>query len=315
MKENRFYEQALETLKNNDVQEGDIINAFNKTVDRSGCSPTITTHPDGLKTSILPVVEGDNKQMEGQKNISEEIMNEKTKRISEVLCLLRKTIGTDSFCEWAIRGLWCFLQKEVLQQRMYAKKILETRELFGEELSRLSCNISENEQSNIKENLLREVWEDWKVRCTSYRRELEEQYCGEFDGFVQKLSHEDSSSINEIVSCLWEASGESGLLRQALSTIQEIWKSSNDKPRTRTYRIRKLTERECWRLMNYKDDDFNKAAKVNSATQLYKQAGNGIVVQVLMAIFLQMGIQGKKKWNEMSVEERQNLVDNSLDFI
>lgn len=81
------------------------------------------------------------------------------------------------------------------------------------------------------------------------------------------------------------------------------------------YRIRKLTPSECWRLMGYKDDDFNKAEKVNSATQLYKQAGNAIVKQVLMAIFLQMGIQGKKKWNEMSVEERQNLVNSSLDFL
>lgn len=81
------------------------------------------------------------------------------------------------------------------------------------------------------------------------------------------------------------------------------------------YAIRKLTERECFRLMGYKDGDFNKASKVNSRSQLYKQAGNAIVKQVLMAIFLQMGIQGKKKWNEMSVEERQKLVDGSLDFL
>jgi hypothetical protein len=34
-----------------------------------------------------------------------------------------------------------------------------------------------------------------------------------------------------------------------------------------------------------------------------------------MAIFLQLGIQGKKRWNDMTVEERQKLVDSSLDFI
>ena len=54
------------------------------------------------------------------------------------------------------------------------------------------------------------------------------------------------------------------------------------------YRIRKLTPRETWRLMGYTDADFDKAEKVNSATQLYKQAGNAIVKQVLMAIFKQM---------------------------
>ena len=146
MSDYRFYEQALETLENNDVQEGDIINAFNKTVDHSGCSPTITTRPDGLKTSILPVVEGKNKM---------------------------------------------------------AKK----------------------------------------------------------------------------------------------------------------YRIRKLTSKECYRLMGFTDKDYRAAESIISESQRYKTAGNSIVKQVLMAIFLQMGIQGKKKWNEMSVEERQNLVDNSLDFV
>ena len=64
------------------------------------------------------------------------------------------------------------------------------------------------------------------------------------------------------------------------------------------YRIRKLTPKECFRLMGYTDRDFEQAAKVNSNSQLYKQAGNAIVKQVLMAIFLQMNIQGLPKWNE-----------------
>lgn len=52
-------------------------------------------------------------------------------------------------------------------------------------------------------------------------------------------------------------------------------------------RIRKLTPLEVWRLMGFSDDDFDKAEKINSNTQLYKQAGNSIVVNVLMAIFKQ----------------------------
>lgn len=50
------------------------------------------------------------------------------------------------------------------------------------------------------------------------------------------------------------------------------------------YRIRKLTPKECWRLMGFDDEDFKKAEQVNSNTQLYKQAGNSIVVNVLEAI-------------------------------
>ena len=62
------------------------------------------------------------------------------------------------------------------------------------------------------------------------------------------------------------------------------------------YRIRKLTPKECWRLMGFDDSDFEKAEKVNSNTQLYKQAGNSIVVDVICYIFgnlLESGILGE----------------------
>lgn len=53
--------------------------------------------------------------------------------------------------------------------------------------------------------------------------------------------------------------------------------------------IRKLTPKECWRLMGYTDEDFDSAKNAGvSNSQLYKQAGNAIVKQVLMAIFKQM---------------------------
>lgn len=59
-------------------------------------------------------------------------------------------------------------------------------------------------------------------------------------------------------------------------------------------RIRRLTPRECWRLMDFSDEDFDKAKSVNSDTQLYKQAGNSIVVNVLVAILGQM-FDGKEE--------------------
>lgn len=50
--------------------------------------------------------------------------------------------------------------------------------------------------------------------------------------------------------------------------------------------VRRLTPRECWRLMGFSDSDFDKTTCSN--TQLYKQAGNSIVVNVLMAIFREL---------------------------
>ena len=57
---------------------------------------------------------------------------------------------------------------------------------------------------------------------------------------------------------------------------------------TNKMRIRKLTPKECFRLMGFDDEDFEKAAKLNSNTQLYKQAGNSIVVDVLEQLFVNL---------------------------
>ena len=64
------------------------------------------------------------------------------------------------------------------------------------------------------------------------------------------------------------------------------------------YRIRKLTPKECWRLMGFSDEDFDKAKQSlnttfykgndRSSSQLYKQAGNSIVTDVLYYIFKEL---------------------------
>lgn len=52
--------------------------------------------------------------------------------------------------------------------------------------------------------------------------------------------------------------------------------------------IRKLTPKECFRLQGWTDEYFEKAAFVNSDSQLYKQAGNGVTVNVIEAIAKQL---------------------------
>lgn len=60
------------------------------------------------------------------------------------------------------------------------------------------------------------------------------------------------------------------------------------------YRIRKLTPRECGRLMGVDDEDISKMEQVQSNAQLYKQFGNSIVVDVLCAIFKNLNIEQEK---------------------
>ena len=102
---------------------------------------------------------------------------------------------------------------------------------------------------------------------------------------------------------------ESGLCGN-LTTVQKDNLVLEKKPELQ-YRIRKLTPRECYRLMDFPDSDFDKAAEVITNTRLYKTAGNAIVRAVLMALFLQMNIQGIKNWNDRTDSEKRTLLEET----
>lgn len=56
-------------------------------------------------------------------------------------------------------------------------------------------------------------------------------------------------------------------------------------PEAKSFRVRKLTPKECYRLMGFTDEQFDRSQTFSSDSQLYKQAGNSIVVDVLYYIF------------------------------
>lgn len=69
-------------------------------------------------------------------------------------------------------------------------------------------------------------------------------------------------------------------IKENHGTVTAVMKNSYPQ-----YRIRRLTPLECWRLMGFDDSDYKKAKEIGmSDTQLYKQAGNSIVVNVLQKI-------------------------------
>ena len=89
---------------------------------------------------------------------------------------------------------------------------------------------------------------------------------------------------------------------------------NSEKPKVITgignLRIRKLTPKECFRLMGFDDEDYERAAKVNSNTQLYKQAGNSIVVNVLEAILTNLLLN-----NEQSNIVKQTTIYDYLEVV
>lgn len=99
----------------------------------------------------------------------------------------------------------------------------------------------------------------------------------------------ESGNIKESRHNMTQLEPRTDGIANTLTTVQK----DNVLLEKRKYRIRKLTPRECWKLMDFSDEDFEKAEKVNSNTQLYKEAGNSIVVNVLVAIIGQL-LQGKE---------------------
>ena len=73
------------------------------------------------------------------------------------------------------------------------------------------------------------------------------------------------------------------------------------------WRIRKLTPKECWRLMGFSDEDCNRASVYVSDSSLYKQAGNSIVTSCLVAIFYSLLFNNSSaKWSDYVVQYKIN---------
>lgn len=88
---------------------------------------------------------------------------------------------------------------------------------------------------------------------------------------------------------IWDACGTAPTLTAICGGGQHLKVCKREREREMQREVyRRLAPKEYWRLMGFTDKDFEKAASVNSETQLYKQAGNSIVVQVLEAIFKEM---------------------------
>lgn len=94
---------------------------------------------------------------------------------------------------------------------------------------------------------------------------------------------EVSNESFRIIFRLWKPSRVYNA--EGISPAMDTCSEGNRMPKiTDSLRIRRLTPRECWRLMGVRDEQFNKLHGLSN-TQLYKMAGNSIVVDVLMGIF------------------------------
>lgn len=256
------------------VQVGSIVSTGNwdnlqigRVYSPEGCSPTLNTCGGG---SHEPKI------------LEKGCKNAKNKTIRTLLRILWKEIREKKV--WEQIGRFQYVSEtEILRQGMYEKSFFKTRETTSNIFQR-SYNSEKYKFIIIESNFLRDMWLSIKSRRSSQRWGLSEQQFREFTSFMQKLSFKTAQK-KEKMCYLWETDESFRVLRETLSEIQEIWKSINIKSQNK-YRIRKLTARKCWRLMGFTDEEFRcaKASGVSNS-QLYKQAGNSIVVNVLECIF------------------------------
>ena len=223
----RFFKQALETLEENDCSVGDTVNAFNKRVNTSGVSPTITTRPEGFKTAILPVVEP----------LAYDEQNGYIRKDGTV-----GTLTTDG------------------SSPKHNNRVIE------------NCYVSEKG--------VRYICDPSRGMATDVNADISQPLT------AKGQSNWTGSFISPDIESLEKSStiGSTEPTKINLKDGSQI--TSNDS--LSGLRIRKLTPKECWRLMGFDDADFEKASQLNSNAQLYKQAGNSIVVDVLYYIFGQM---------------------------
>ena len=90
----------------------------------------------------------------------------------------------------------------------------------------------------------------------------------------------------DVVGNIYKSQGQAGKVytTNGLSPTVQGQRTNSQGWMVEDFRIRKLTPKECWRLQGFPDELFDKAAEVNSDSQLYKQAGNSVTVNVIYEI-------------------------------
>jgi len=306
----RFYKQAFETLKENECEVGDTIDAFNKKVNKSGVCPTLTTRPEGFKTAILPVVgamRGRNPEDPSDRTAG--VPTEQRLEINEKgLCNALTTVQKDNLVieedkqDYVSRRYNEFIEEKGYVPEMFVaynkteiKDVAPT--LTGQCSSPSgSSAVLKLEVEDVKV-LAPNNWGHKAGDGTITRERTEKEIvpalqasAGQTQQSYLKVKVANKKGYEEArpgdyVNITYPGS-KTKRGRVGNGVAHTLTCGDGNAVITENVIIRKLTPRECLRLMGWKDEQIDKivAAKI-SGTQQYRQAGNGIVVQVLESIF------------------------------
>ena len=171
---------------------------------------------------------------------------EKTRPI-EALRILREAIGEEAFCVWSLGILAALQPAQVLQSSLHGTGF---RCATFSRSWVVYCALSRQEDSSAW--LLQSLRETECEGCPPQGWEPSEQLTRELGAYLSELSQPGAQAAR-FVRDLREASEGSGLLRQALSAVQEVGRSSGSETQSahRTYAVRRLTVEECEFLQGF----------------------------------------------------------------
>lgn len=263
----RLYKQAFETLKENECEVGDTIDAFNKKVNKSGVCPTLTTRPEGFKTAILPVVgamRGRNPEDPSDRTAG--VPTEQRLEINEKgFCNALTTVQKDNLViEEDKQDYVSRRYNEFIEEKGYVPEMFVAYNKT--EIKDVAPTLTGQCSSPSGSSAVLKLETPVKVNVAT-KQGYEEAKPGDYVNITYPGSKTKRGRVGSGVAHTLTCGDGNAVI-------------------TENVRIRKLTPRECLRLMGWKDEQIDKivAAKI-SGTQQYRQAGNGIVVQVLESIF------------------------------
>ena len=264
-------------------------NAYGKTIRKDYKSgvvkeicPTISTSSWQHNNMVFTSINKNKNYIYEQRRVLEKSDKRNSR---EILSILRKEIGEEAL-PIQIRRLWGVFKEEILQFRLYEESVYHKSKNESEICSGTSHSKGTGLFERTENESLRNLRFNEEYRCASQRWKLSEQFIRELNDCLQELPH-DATSSKIYLRYLRRACKRPWILQQALYTMEEIYESFNGSGQD--FRIRKLTVREVFRLMDVDDSDIDKLMAAGiSNTQLYKMAGNSIVVNVLYHIFRKM---------------------------
>lgn len=199
---------------------------------------------------------------------------------SPILRLLCKAYGAQAVVEWGIAVVEALQQTEVLRQGLHE----ESNDCEAENRNKLDdCSLPC--PSVVADWMLRDMREKSECGCSPQRQQSAEQRDQQSATAVQVLSLESTQRCEEMFD-MWQKGQWIGLLRQALSEIQEIRQSACCEEERCRYIVRRLTPLEAERLQGYPDgwtdigewtDTKGKKHKAADSPR-YKALGNSIAI-------------------------------------